>query len=77
MANIDFTINKNDRYKIQILNTLGQEVNELSNKEYDSGSHKLIWNGIDNFGKQVSTGLYFVKISNNKLSKQEKIILMK
>ena len=74
---INFLVDAMDNYSVDILNINGQKICELLNNNLQKGKHTLIWNGIDHYGNKVSSGLYFVKISNNQLSKQRKIILMK
>ena len=74
---IDFSIGEKDQYKIQILNLVGKEINELSNKEFKAGNHSLFWNGDDNLGCKVSSGVYIVKVSGNQRSIQNKVVLLK
>ena len=68
---------KKNQYKIQILNLAGKEINELSNKEFEVGNHSLFWNGNDNLGYKVSSGVYIVKVSGSKVSMQNKVVLLK
>ncbi len=77
MTTIDFTIGKKDHYKIQILNLAGKEINKLSNREFKAGNHSLFWNGNDNLGYKVSSGVYIVKVSGNQISMQNKVVLLK
>ena len=77
ITTIDFTIKKNDIYKIQILNMAGEEVNQIANREFEPGNYSLIWDGSNIYGNKVSSNLYFVKIFNEHGSLNEKVILLK
>jgi len=75
---IPFIINVNSNISLKIYNILGKEVQTLiSNKTYSPGRHKIIWAGTDNNGKDLSTGLYFIELTNNKEKAFKKLLLMR
>jgi len=41
------------------------------------GNYSIIWNGIDDNGKSVSSGIYFYKLKTGNFEKTKKMILMK
>lgn len=43
---------------LRIYNTLGQEIRTLVDSPYDAGLHSVRWDGRDNLGKTVSSGIY-------------------
>ena len=45
--------------------------------QLSAGQHSVIWNGKDNNGKSVSSGIYFYKLKKGKYQKVKKMILMK
>ena len=47
---------------LEIFNLKGQEVKALANDEFDQGLHKITWDGKDNSGKEVSSGVYLYKL---------------
>lgn len=47
---------------MKIFNVLGEEVKILLNQEKSGGNYTIQWNGIDNSGKEVSSGVYFYRI---------------
>ncbi len=64
-----------DLAKLSIFNVLGQKIKEFTLTE-PKGS--VVWNGADNFGQQVSSGIYFYKLETNfGFSQVRKAILMK
>jgi len=62
---------------IKIYNIFGQEVKSFLNPKIQAGSHKFTWDGADNFGSSVSSGIYIVYFSALDFQKALKIILLK
>jgi flagellar hook assembly protein FlgD len=62
--------------KLTIFNQKGQIV-----KSYDvnatQGINNLHWNGLDNSGKAVSSGVYFFRLKSGSYSSTKKMVLMK
>jgi hypothetical protein len=63
--------------KVEIFNLKGQLVKTLVNETLPAGNHNLVWKGVDNHGKAVSSGVYFYKMSTGKYSSTKKMIMMK
>lgn len=59
---INFDLPKSDWVKLKVYNLLGQKVKTLVNDMKTAGSHKIVWNGKDENGATVSSGIYFYKI---------------
>jgi flagellar hook assembly protein FlgD len=55
----------------------GREVKTLLNKEINAGYHDIKWDGLDNNGKVVATGLYFARFESGTFQKSQKMILLK
>jgi len=62
---------------LRIFNILGEEVRTLVNKEQQAGRYDVIWDGNNNFGKQVSSGVYIYRISAGDFVMTKKLILQK
>ncbi len=74
---ISFDLPEYTNVNISIYNLRGNKVSELLNKSLESGSHKIIWDGIDDNGKQVSGGVYLYKVHTDKFSQTKKMILLR
>ncbi|MCX6150252.1 MAG: T9SS type A sorting domain-containing protein [Ignavibacteriales bacterium] len=79
---IEYTIPFNAKVRLSIFNLLGEEVKQLENGEKPAGYYKIIWNSSDNFNKQLSSGIYFYRLTavdnNGKEYKDfKKMILLK
>jgi len=59
-----------------IYNLLGQTVYQES-REFDQGEQLLIWNGTNNQGWQLPSGLYFYQISNGTQTIVRKMIILR
>jgi hypothetical protein len=62
---------------IEIFNVLGQKVTTLTDGREDAGIHSVEWNGADETGSIVSSGVYFYRISTPGYSAEKKMVLMK
>ena len=61
-----------------IYNLKGQKVKTLINDHFQKGDHSIIWNGDDESGKLVSSGVYLYKlIVNGKTEAVKKCLLLK
>jgi len=74
---INFSIASNGKNeilntKLTVYNSLGQEVEVLVNEALGSGNYSVKFNGTN-----LSTGIYFYKISSGVFSNVKKMILIK
>ncbi len=63
--------------KLTILNILGQKVRQFESAQLSSGSHIFKWNGRDDFGQPVSSGIYIVYVQLESRIVKNKIVLIK
>jgi flagellar hook assembly protein FlgD len=62
---------------IEIFNVLGQKVRTLVNEMKSAGSYRTEWDGNDDAGKQVSTGVYLYRFSAGDVVQTKKMVLLK
>jgi len=75
---IKFSIPEDGKVQLTIYNIKGQKVKSLVNDDFKAGNHEENWNGIDESGNYVSSGVYFYKLSlNGKSKKIKKCLLLK
>lgn len=73
---ISFSIPDESKIDLIVYNIKGQKVKTLVNNHLDRGNHSVVWNGVDDSGKSVSSGVYFYKLSVNGKSKSVKKCLL-
>ena len=76
-TSIEFFLNSDSKVKLSIYNINGQIITTLINKYLAKGIHKIIWDGKDNSGKNVSEGIYFYKLQSQNFIEANKMILIK
>ncbi len=74
---IGFRLAEPGKVEISIFNTMGQKVRTLIHSQLTTGRHEIIWNGKDDVGKDLSSGIYLVMMHVNHFSASQKILLMK
>jgi hypothetical protein len=63
--------------KIEVFNIKGQKVKTLFDGYLESGEHTIVWNGDDNNGNSVGSGIYFyrLKIDNETIAIKKALLL--
>ncbi|NLK50475.1 MAG: T9SS type A sorting domain-containing protein, partial [Candidatus Cloacimonetes bacterium] len=67
----------NTLVSLTIYNIKGQRVCSLVDARIDKGSHTVVWNGTDDMGREVSSGIYLLKFSANNHNRSMKLLLQK
>jgi len=62
---------------IEVYNLKGQKIKTLINEKLSSGDHSAVWNGKDDMGKSVASGVYLYKMRTGNYTSSKKMILMK
>ena len=62
---------------IDIFNIKGQKVRTLVNDYFSSGEYSVVWNGHDDTGNSVSSGIYFCRMNTTDFNDTKKMILIK
>lgn len=76
-TNITFDLPVTEHVNIAVYNILGQKVRVLASKKFTAGKHTLRWDGKDDHGKAMSSGVYFLKFHSDSYSATQKMVLMK
>ena len=75
---IQFTIGQNELVSLNIFDVQGRLVNSLiSNIYYTAGYHSMSWDGKNNLGTQVPSGMYLYKLVSENQTLTRKMVLMK
>jgi hypothetical protein len=74
---IDYSIPQAGNVELVIYNTAGQKVRTLINQMQDASFYKVVWDGRDESGQSVASGIYFYRLVAGNFSKIEKMTLIK
>ncbi|MDZ4183014.1 MAG: T9SS type A sorting domain-containing protein, partial [Candidatus Cloacimonadaceae bacterium] len=74
---IAFELQKADKVEMVVYNLKGQKVRSLINEHRSSGKHQISWDGKDDGGRALSSGIYFLRLSTGKEVSSRKMILQK
>jgi len=74
---ISYSLKEASALRIDIYNPKGQRVKTLVNEAKGSGKHTITWQGDDDNGRPVASGLYYYKMTADKYSSTKRMILIK
>jgi len=76
-TSIEFAIPTAGSVELVIYNINGQKVRTLVNETKDAGLYKVIWDGKNELGETVSSGIYLYRLVSGNFTKMQKMTLLK
>ena len=76
-TNIQFSVAKSENVKLVVFNILGLKIKTLVNGEMKAGSYTATWNGKDEYGSSVASGINFYRLESQSFNSTKNMILMK
>jgi C1A family cysteine protease len=76
-TSIQFSLPVSGRVSLKIYNLSGQEVRTLIDEDKRKGEYEVLWDGKDNSGKNVASGIYFYHIRAKNFAETKKMVLLK
>lgn len=74
---IKYQLPKSSEVSLKIYNLNGQVVKTMVNTKQAAGYYSVLWNGKDEYGNFVSSGMYLYSIKTNEFSQVRKMILVR
>ena len=74
---IRFDLPRDGRVTIRIFDTLGREKRLLLDRSQKAGGYTISWNGRDNKGKMLTSGVYFCKLEAGGFEDVVKMVMMR
>jgi hypothetical protein len=65
------------RVKLAIYDVRGKHVKILIDSELEPGSHRVVWNGKNDKGEQVSSGIYLYTLRSDDKTYTRKMVMLK
>ncbi|MFN3135873.1 MAG: FlgD immunoglobulin-like domain containing protein, partial [Candidatus Kryptonium sp.] len=76
-TSISFDLPEDAFVTLKIYNIIGQEIRTIVNEFKNAGRYTVVWDGKDNDGKIMPSGIYFYRITAGNFSKTLKMVLAK
>lgn len=76
-ATIRFALPAAGRARLAIYDARGRLVRTLVDEALAEGAHAVVWNGTDESGGRVGSGVYFYRVVADKRSEAKKILLLR
>jgi len=71
------TIQSSENTEVAIYNMKGQKVKSLVDDIFEIGRHSIDWNGTDDKGNEVSSGIYYYKMKSGQYTATKKMLMLK
>jgi hypothetical protein len=76
-TNIRFNLPTSGHVTLEIFNILGQKVKTLVDENLSAGYQQIIWDGTDQSGNKVASGIYFYRLLTKDFSQTKKMVFFK
>jgi len=74
---ITYSVKEKSIVVLEVFNVKGQKVKTLVNGPVEAGNRQVIWNGTDDKGQGVSSGMYFYRMKTDGYSATKRMMLIK
>ncbi len=74
---INFELPHNAQVELKIIDLNGRVVKTLINDMRDAGAHNITWDGTNEFGEDVPTGVYLYQLRTDDFTAAKKLLLVK
>lgn len=74
---VEYDLPRKSNVNITVYNVLGQKVKTLVSCTKPAGQHSVEWDGMDNHGRPVTSGVYFYRIIAGEHTETRKMLLLK
>jgi len=74
---IEYELPEESHVTLTVYNVLGQEIRRLENEVKPGGYYKVVWDGKNEFGGQVATGIYFYRLEAGAFTSIRKMMILK
>jgi hypothetical protein len=76
-TNITYSLDHSGPVTLTVCNLLGQNVRTIFDGHRESGIHTEAWDGRDDHGNPVPSGIYFSRLVQNEHRQVRKMVLLK
>jgi len=74
---IQFDVAEKSHVSVEIFNLVGQKVATLANSTMEVGKYTITWNGMNDKGAPLPSGMYFYEMNSSSYHAIKKLVLVK
>jgi hypothetical protein len=74
---IEFSLSERARVRLEIYDITGRRVKRLLDEELSSGHWSIVWDGEDDRGTKVASGVYFYRLIASQFTQTRKMVIIK
>jgi len=74
---IEFNTNFNGFVRVQVFDMTGRKIKTLINNNLPKGNHRVDWNAKNERNENIASGVYFINVQNEELTKIRKVVLLR
>ena len=76
-THIEYYVPKADDVELVVYNVMGQKIRTLAKGFHAKGSYNVLWDGLDDFGNAVASGIYFYQLKGGNSVITKKMTFLK
>jgi predicted glutamine amidotransferase len=77
VANISLDIGTTGFTTLDVFDVRGRKVTTLMREELPAGKHTVVWDGTDDQGRKIATGVYLCRLRSGEATAMSKLLLLK
>ncbi len=77
VTTIEYNLPSDSKVSLKIFNCRGAFVAEILNRQQLAGPHQAVWNGLNQEGLHVSSGVYYAVLRTDKGTARKKMVMVK
>jgi len=74
---ITFNLYSSNHISLKIYDAVGQNIRSLANAVMGPGSHKIRWDGKNDYGSYAASGIYYYELQGNNFKEVKKMVLIR
>jgi len=77
-AKLVFGVERTERVEVHIYDVSGRQLRKLADRVFQGGkSHELTWDGADDAGRRLGSGIYFYRVRSGSFTGQKKLTVLR
>jgi flagellar hook assembly protein FlgD len=77
IANIEFSLSSPARVEVSVFSVDGSRVRRVESADYPAGESRILWDGTDDGGRRLPSGVYLVRVSANFASAATRVTILR